>query len=116
MRWVVGSAGSLTTHNPKLLPYLHQCDAISPAASHGEIAIGCCHHVPHDAAAGGDCPGLELLRFGIETHERIWSHRGFAVPDDIVERHDAVRLRLRSARRGILLDRARLGIEPAKIT
>src|SRR5438552_15783344 len=78
---------------------LNQCDPIHAAACQRQIAVACDRHVAHDAAARWNGPRLELLRLRIEPHDRVWLHGRFAVPDDVVNRRDAVRLRLRPARR-----------------
>jgi TonB-dependent receptor-like protein len=74
--------------------YRHARDLTDAALRQPEIAVRRCHHVPHDAAAARDWPGLHLLRFGIEPHEHVLLATSLAVPDCAIRRNrDAVRSR-----------------------
>jgi len=52
---------------------------VEGAFGHYDVAVAGGHHVAHDAAAGWDRPGLELLRLGIETDQRIRLNGRFVV-------------------------------------
>src|SRR3954465_1752448 len=86
------------------------------AVGQHKIAVARNRGVAHDVAAARDRPALEFLRLGIEAHDGIRLRTGFAVPDDIVDRRDAVRLALRSAWRQPLRHLAGRGVETAEIT
>src|SRR3989441_324971 len=71
--------------------------------------------VADDVATTGNDPALELRGLGIEAHDGVGRRAGLAVPDDVVDRRDAVGLRLRPARRRPLRDLAGRGIQTAQI-
>src|SRR6516164_2279241 len=82
-----------------LFLYGDQRNTVHKAIGQNEIAIRRDRRVAHDVAAARDCPALKFRRLGIEAHDGIRSRAGLAVPDDIVDRRDAVRLSLRPTRR-----------------
>src|SRR5439155_9893510 len=94
---------------------LDQSNAISAAAGHHEIAVRCCHHVTYDASARRNHPGLELLGLGIKTHQRVRTHRRFAIPHDVLQSGNSVRLGSWPAGRWPLADRSGLEVELAQI-
>src|SRR5207245_7240598 len=88
---------------------------VDQAVGQHEIAFSRDRGVAHDVATTRDRPTLEFRSFGIEAHDRIRGRPGFAVPDDVVDRRDAVGLGLRPARRRPLGHLAGRGIETAQI-
>src|SRR5688500_6372485 len=72
-------------------------DTVDPAAGEHQVALPRGHHVTHDAASGGNDPGLELLGGRIEADERVGPHPRLAVPDDVPGRSDPVGPRLGAA-------------------
>src|SRR5439155_24602855 len=72
--------------------------------------------VPLDISPTRDRPALEFFGLWIETGHRVRGRSGLAVPDDIVDCRDAVRLGFHSARRRPLGHLAGRGIETAKIS
>src|SRR5262249_15485844 len=71
-------------------------------------------HVAHHAPARGDRPDLDLRLSRIETRERVRTHAGFAVPDYIADRGDAVRGGARAAGRRPVAGAPGLWIEAAE--
>src|SRR2546426_1873554 len=89
---------------------------VDQAVGQHEIAVSRDRGVAHDVATTRDRPTLEFRSFGIEAHDRVRGRPGLAVPDDVVDRRDAVGLGLRPARRLPLGHRAGCGIETTQIT
>src|SRR5689334_4997617 len=67
---------------------------VDEAVGHEEVAVACHVCVADNVAAARNCPGLKLSGFGIEAHNGVRLGPGFAVPHDIADCGDAVRLRL----------------------
>src|SRR5436190_23136207 len=98
-----------------VLSHLDQADLIDQAVRGDRIAVGRHAHVAHDVAAAGYRPALELLRLGVEAHDGVRLGAGLVVPERAFGEDDAIRLRLRPARRGPLLVLAAHKVEPAEI-
>src|SRR6266700_7695926 len=81
-----------------ILFHLDQPDLVGEAVGGDRIAVARDVHVAHDVAAAGDRPGLEFFRLRIEAYDRVRLGAGFVVPERALGEHDAVGLRLRSAR------------------
>src|SRR5438132_4442960 len=94
---------------------LHQGHGIDQTVCQDEAAVPGDRSVAHDVAATRDRPALELRALGIEPHDRVRARPGLAVPDDVVDGRDAVRLRFRPARRRPFGHRSSRGIEPPEI-
>src|SRR5713101_6025852 len=92
-----------------------QRHGIHQAVGQHEVALFRDRGVAHDVAAARDRPALELRGLGIEAHDGIRLGLGLAVPDDIVDRRDAVGRGLRSARGLPLRDFAGRGIQTAQV-
>src|SRR5260370_12984305 len=99
---------------PALL-HLDQSDLIDQAVRGHRVAVARHAHVAHDVAAAGDRPALEFLRLWVEAHDRVRFGAGFVVPERALGEDDAVRLRLRPARRWPFLVLAGRKIEPSQI-
>src|SRR5262249_2090744 len=54
-----------------LLGDLHQGHRVDQAVGQDEIALSGDRGIAHDVAPAGDGPALELLRLGVEAHDRI---------------------------------------------
>src|SRR5579863_8169736 len=113
--WMACRMKELPMLNRALLSDGHQRDHVERALRHYDVPVPGGHHVAHDAAAGGDGPGLELFGLRIEAHQSVRLHRRFVVPDDSIEERDSIRLRHRPARRRPFLHRAGLGVEPPQV-
>src|SRR5437899_4364934 len=98
-----------------LLRERHQGHGIDQAVGQYEVAVGRDRSIAHDVAAARDRPALELLRFGIEAHDGVRPGFGLAVPEDIVDRRDAVGRGLRPARRRPFAHLAGRGVEAAEV-
>src|SRR3989441_2827007 len=94
---------------------LDQGHGIDQAVGQHEVAVPGDRGVAHDVAATRDGPTLEFGSLGIEAHDHIRCRSGLAVPDDVVDRRDAVGLGLRPARRLPLAHLAGRGIETTQI-
>src|SRR5438132_13233351 len=94
-------ATTLGKHGGSLLDR-DQRNAVDEAVGEHEIAVARDRGVAHDVAAARDRPALEFAGFGIEANDGVRFRSGFAVPDDVVDGRDAVRLGLRPARRWAL--------------
>src|SRR5438046_6424688 len=73
------------------LRYSDQIHLVDQAVGEDEIAVSRDVGVAHDVAAARNRPALEFLGLGIEAHHRVRRGLGFAVPDDIADRGDAIR-------------------------
>ena len=74
-----------------------QRHSVDATAGQYEVAVRCGHHVANHASARRDHPGLEAFGLGVKAHERVRSHRRFAVPHDVADSGNAVGLRVGSA-------------------
>src|SRR5207248_6667178 len=92
-----------------------QGHGIDQAVGQHEVAVPRDRGVAHDVATTRDRPALEFFGPGIEAHDRIRGRPGLAVPDDVVDRRDAVGLGLRPARRWPLRHFAGRRIETTQI-
>src|SRR5262249_14268584 len=71
--------------------------------------------VANDATAARNDPALELAGRDIEADEHVGFDRRLDVPDRTVQIRDAVRLRLRSTRRGPFRDLPRPRVEASEV-
>src|SRR3989442_4829403 len=92
-----------------------QGHGIDQAVGQHEVAVLRHVRVANDVAAARDRPALELLRLGIEAHDGVRPRLGLAVPDDVVDRRDAVGRGLGPARRRPFGHLAGRGVETAQV-
>src|SRR5206468_1415667 len=83
----------------ELLRERHQGHAIDQAVGQHEIAVRRDRSIAHDVAAPRNRPALEFLGLRFEAHHCIRLGFGFAVPEDVVDRRDAIGRGFRPARR-----------------
>src|SRR5881409_1699552 len=93
-----------------------QRHGVDQAVGEHEVTVARHGGVPDDISPTRDRPALKFFGPGIETDHRVRGRSGLAVPDDIVDRRDAVGLGFRAARRRPLGHLAGRGIETAKIS
>src|SRR5919204_4105181 len=74
---------------------LHERHRVDEAVRKHEVAVPGDGGVPHDVAAARDGPALEFFGLRVEAYDRIRGRPGLAVPDDVVDRRDAIGLGLR---------------------
>src|SRR5882762_11796069 len=92
-----------------------QGHGVDQAVRKHEVAVFRDVRVANDVAAAGNRPGLELLRLGIEAHHGVRLRLGLAVPDDVVDRRDAVGRGLGAARRRPFGYLAGRGVETSQV-
>src|SRR5712691_64561 len=81
--------GSLSATSPR---YFDQRHGVDQAVGEDKVAIPRDRGVADDVAATRNGPALEFLRLRIEAHDGIRRGARLAVPDDVVDRRDAVGL------------------------
>src|SRR5262249_35428264 len=82
--------GLARLHSRPLLRNLHHAHRIDEAIGEYEIAGLGDVRIAHDVAPARNSPALELLGLRIEANDRVGFDLGFAVPDDALDRRDAV--------------------------
>src|SRR5438552_3892213 len=92
-----GSPGAPAVHVSSFRDF-DEGHGVDQAVCQHEVAIPRDGRVAHDVATPRDRPTLKFLGSGIEAHDRVRGRAGLAVPDDVVDRRDAVGLGLRPAR------------------
>src|SRR3954453_14293340 len=91
----------------------NETDLVDEAVGGHDITAGRYVHVTHDVPTAGEWPSLETFGLRIKFHQRVRFRKRLVVPDRAFCKGDAVRLRLRTARRGPFLYLTVQEIKPA---